>query len=342
MMPTYAMIMAGGSGTRLWPLSRQTYPKFLLKPESRKSLLEQTIRRLRGVVSPGCFRIVCGRAHVGPIRREVKGLLSRHFIVEPVARNTSPCIGLAALKISEEDPDAVLVVLPADHYIKDQKKFQGILKSAAVHARREGTIVTIGIIPTAPHTGYGYIQRGRRYNHDAVYRVKRFVEKPDLKTARRYVASGRYYWNGGIFVGLAAVFLSEIRKHMPELFAGLEKIREREGIDKVYPSLPNISIDYGVMEKTKRLDLIPGDFDWCDVGDLVEFSKLSRKSRGLVEIDGKNSLTLGDGRLVATLGLDNLLIAQSPDALLITTRDRAQDVRKVTAVLRERGLAKFL
>lgn len=335
-MSVYAVIMAGGSGTRLWPLSRFRHPKFLICPEGKKSFLELTIRRLQGLIPRSRVRIVCGEIHRRPIRKAIRSLKPQNFIVEPAARNTAPCIGLAAVKILKEDPEAVLVVLPADHDVGNVSRFRKTLRQAVDFARKEEAIVAVGIVPTEPHTGYGYIEASRRRGESRIRpdKVRRFFEKPDLPTARRYLRSGRFYWNGGIFVGRAALFLKEIRRFMPELYRGLMKIER-------YPRLRSESIDVGVMEKSDRLWVVPGRFGWTDVGDLTELAKFAEDGHAL-SIDSRNVVVLNGKRLVVTLGVRDLIIAETEDALLVASRKRAQEVKKVPQLLLERGWRRYV
>ncbi len=335
-MSLYGLILAGGSGTRLWPLSREKSPKFLLAPENRESFLELTIRRFQPLISLKKIRIVCGEMHVQPIRQQLRFLKKENFITEPSARNTAPAIGLAVIRILQEDPDAILVVLPADHLISDTKKFRKCLQAAIHQAKKKEVLVTVGVVPTKPHTGYGYIERGQKKIGGDIFEVNRFVEKPNLKTAKRYLKSRRYFWNAGIFVGRASLFLREFRRHMPNLYRGLVKISRTKKIHSIYKNLESQSIDYGVMEKSRCLAIVPGCFEWRDVGDLVELSKLSNSKNG-IHLHSRNVTVLGQERFVVTLGVKDLIVVESGDALLIVNKESVQDVKKIVSVLKTLG-----
>lgn len=335
-MSLYGVILAGGSGTRLWPLSREKYPKFLLEPKDHKSFLELTIRRLQPEIPLKKIRIVCGEIHVQPIHQNISFLKKENFITEPSARNTAPAIGLAIVRILQEDPDAVLVVLPADHLISDTKKFKKCLEAAVHQAKKKEVLVTVGVVPTTPHTGYGYIERGKNKLSKNIFEVERFVEKPDLKTAKKYLKSRCYFWNAGIFVGRASVFLRELRRHMPDLYRGLIKISNTKNINSIYKKLQSQSIDYGVMEKSDCLAVIPGCFKWSDIGDLAELSKLSNVKNG-IHLHSQNVTVLGKERFIVTLGVKDLIVVESGDALLIVHKKSVQDVKKIVSALKALG-----
>lgn len=343
-MSLYAVIMAGGSGTRLWPLSRADRPKFLLRIGGRKSFIEETVGRLAPLVPRSRLRIVCGRAHWRPIRREIPRLTRGNFIVEPAGRNTAPCIGLAASLLLKQDREAILVVVPADHLVEKEAVFRKTIAKAVSFASRRNVLVTIGVHPGSPHTGYGYIERGEEGKGGA-FKVKRFLEKPNRPAALRFLRSRRFYWNAGIFVGHASLFLREIRRFMPELYRGLVRIGEGQGREKIYRRLENRSIDYGVMEKSDRVWVVPGDFGWRDVGDLEEFSGVAGRSARAgrqVSIDSRNVTVFGDKAVVALLGVKDLLVVDTGDVLMIAEKKKAQELRKVVARLRELGLRRFL
>jgi len=354
----YAVILAGGSGTRFWPLSRELYPKQFLKINGPKTLLEQTIHRLGDLIPLDKTYVVANEKYV----QDIKGLfpasgrtMGPHILMEPMGRNTAPAIGLAALQLEQKDPDAVMAVFPADHLIKKTKTFAQVMKAASAMAE-QGSLVTLGIKPTGPETGYGYIRAGSRLTFPnsrktKVYLVDAFVEKPDRITAKRYLRSGRYFWNSGIFVWKAAVILKEIEQLLPELHKQLMEIKESLGTDReemtlaqAYSQLDAVSIDYGVMEKARRVVMIEADIAWTDLGSwtaIGEVAKTDRKGNVLVgnvlDLDSRNSVVYGDKRLVATIGLDHMIVVDSPDATLVCTKDRAQDVKKVVEQLKKRG-----
>ena len=356
-MKIYPVIMAGGSGTRFWPLSRKDRPKQFLPLAGDEPLLAATVTRLPPLAKARETFIVCGPAHAAAARRMLPKLPEQNFIVEPCARNTAPCVGLAALHVARKDPRGVIVMLPADHHISRPAAFREALASAADLAQR-GSIATIGIKPSRPETGYGYLKigprlaaRGRK-GKGAAHKVERFVEKPDVVTAARYLADGGYLWNSGIFVFRADVILDEIRRAMPVLGEQLDAIDAAFGtpgykktLARVFPECPSISIDYGVMEKSKRIAVVPADFGWSDVGsfaalpDVKPTDRLGNVAEGdAVVVDAHNTVVLAKGgRPVAVVGIDDVVVVDAGDAVLVCRRDRAQDVRQAVEELSRRG-----
>ena len=351
----FAAIMAGGSGTRFWPASTVERPKQFLKLFGDRTMLEHTIDRLEGLSDDSGIAIVCGERHGSVCRGLVAG---REIVVmtEPVGRNTAACIGLAALHFQRLDPDEPIAVLPADHYVGDVEGLRRILSAAATLARAGG-IVTIGVVPTSPETGFGYVEageEGREVDGVAWRTVRRFVEKPARDVALTYLASGVHYWNAGIFVFTARTILAAIRVCMPELWGGLERIdvdlgsdRERDAIAEVYAGLDSVSIDYGVMERTTAtVSVIPASIGWSDLGSWPALAELRAGERdeqgnivptGSVAIDAESCfVSAGCERPVALLGVKDLIVVDAPEGLLVASRDRAQDVRLVTERLATR------
>jgi len=282
----HAVIMAGGSGTRFWPMSREMWPKQMLRIVGDESMIVQTMRRVKGLVAGKNIHIVTTSAQAPDIKTHVGAHSgSHHFIItEPCGRNTAPAIGLAAIHLSRIDPEAVILVLPADHFIRDENSFRAAVRRG-VRGASEGALVTIGIEPTRPDTGYGYIRRGSSVGK-GLFSVEQFVEKPDRKRAERYLASGGYFWNSGIFIWRADAVLREIKAHMPALYRGLIKIGKALGttgeervVREVYDSFESVSIDYGVMERSKQVLMLPGDFDWSDVGSWSALDDLLKRDR---------------------------------------------------------------
>jgi mannose-1-phosphate guanylyltransferase len=356
-MNLYPVVMAGGSGTRFWPLSRQKRPKQFLPLAGGTPLLVATVERLQPLGKLDRTYVVCGPAHAGPVRRMLPALPAGNVVVEPCARNTAPCVGLAALHVARRDPAGIMAMLPADHHISGPAAFRAAI-AAAARVARGGAIVTIGIRPDRPETGYGYLKVGAPLDHGrataklAARAVERFVEKPDRPTAERYLSEGDYLWNSGIFVFRADVILEEIRKAMPELAAALTRIgaalgtpRSARVLKEVFPGCPSISIDYGVMEKSDRIAVVPAEFGWNDVGSFAALSDVRRRDRAgnVVEgealvIDAKENVVLASGgRPVAVIGLDGMIVVDAGDAVLVCPRDRAQDVRKAVDELKRRG-----
>jgi mannose-1-phosphate guanylyltransferase len=353
----YPVIMAGGSGTRFWPLSRKNRPKQFLALAGDEPLLAATVNRLPPLARAKETFIVCGPAHAAAARKMLPKLPEQNFIVEPCARNTAPCVGLAALHVARKDPRGVIVMLPADHHIAKPAAFRDAIASSADLAER-GSIATIGIKPSRPETGYGYLKIGPRLaakgrkGKGAAHKVERFVEKPDMVTAARYLADGGYLWNSGIFAFRADVILEEIRRAMPVLGEQLDAIDAafgkpayRKTLQRVFPECPSISIDYGVMEKSTRIAVVPADFGWSDVGsfaalpDVKPTDQAGNVAEGdAVIVDAHNAVVLAKGgRPVAVVGIDDVVVVDAGDAILVCRRDRAQDVRQAVEALSRSG-----
>jgi mannose-1-phosphate guanylyltransferase len=357
-MKIYPVVMAGGSGTRFWPLSRQGKPKQFLPLAGDAALVVDTVARLPPLAKLERTYVVCGPTHAPVVRQLLPKLPKENVVVEPTARNTAPCVGLAALHVARKDPKGVIAMLPADHHVSRPAAFRDAL-AAAAEVAEGGAIATIGVKPTRPETGYGYLKVGPRLATKTAAqpgleprKVARFVEKPDARTAARYLAEGGYLWNAGIFAFRADVILEEIRAAMPDLGALLEKVaaalgtpREKAVLQKLYPQAPSISIDYGVMEKSTRIAVVPGDFGWSDVGSFAALPEVRAADAhgNVVEgeallFDARDSVVLGhERRPVAVIGLEGVVVVDAGDAILVCRRDRAQDVRKVVDELRKRG-----
>ena len=347
----YAAILAGGVGSRFWPLSREATPKQLLKVAGDESLLKSTIRRLNPLVPLERILIVTNARQAELIRLHLSygktAALSPGYVIEPLGRNTAPAIGLAAIEICRRDPDGIMAVLPSDHMIKDGRGFLRAVKAGA-EAARDGRLVTFGIVPTSPETGYGYIKAGKKtLNRIDGYEVKpvdRFIEKPDVKRARKYLADGGYFWNSGIFLWKASRILDEIKTHLPDIYRGLTGMNGPSGVKEAYEGFQDISIDHGILEKAKDVVTIPVDFQWSDMGTWGSFSEIidvdrdgnSIKGR-VVDIGSKNSIIIGCDRVVATIGLDNFIIVDTPDATLVCPKERAQEVKDVVKALKQKG-----
>lgn len=359
----YAVILAGGSGTRFWPLSRHLYPKQLLRIMGGETLIQQTMRRVVGCVSADQVLISTNSLQAESIRfqlAEWKDALQNSFLLEPEGRNTAPAIALAACRVMEADPDGIMLVLPADHVIKEDSRFQASV-SLATQLADDGHLVTFGVKPIRPETGYGYIQPNRRIRLGSRrsligHPVARFVEKPDAPTAQRYLRSGNYYWNSGMFVWRASVILHELARHQPALMRSVKALASKakpnsvsEEFARAYKQLPSISIDHGVMERSSRAAVIPVAFTWSDVGNwssLEEVAPLDRAgnvvSGKVVDFDSRNSVLYADQRVVATIGLSDMIVVDTADATLVCPKSRAQDVKQVVELLKKQGAPEHL
>jgi mannose-1-phosphate guanylyltransferase len=355
-MKLYPVVMAGGSGTRFWPLSRARRPKQFLPLASGKPLLVETVARVKGLATLAQTYVVCGPTHAALVRRMVRGLPPKNVLVEPVARNTAPAIALASYVIGARDKDAVLAVLPSDHHVRDPRGFRAVLERAAKLAR-SGDLVTVGIRPTRPETGYGYIRLGTPLGAGGAFRVQAFVEKPDPVTAAEYVNSKEYLWNGGIFVFTAQAMKEAFARHLPAVAEAMQKLVPLIGtrsfkaaLGRAFPRLPSVSVDYGVMEKARNIAVIPGDFGWSDVGSFAaipEVRPLDADGNVVVGeatlvLDSAGCVVLGEGRTLAVLGMRDTVVVDAGDAVLVIPRDRSQDVRQLVEALRLRRLTRTL
>jgi len=347
----YSILLAGGAGTRLWPVSRELYPKQLVKFIGDDSLIQSTIKRMAPVLNLENVRIVCGKDHVYEIARHMEEIgvsAEEKILAEPCGRNTAPAIVLGMLHILKKERDAVLCVFPADHVIRDESLFHERLASA-IKLAEMGYIVTFGIKPHYPETGYGYIE-GAEEITDGALCVKRFVEKPDLETARRYIESGNFFWNSGMFTFKASVMAGELSVHHPEL---LEKMKQipMEGTSipaKDYQQLPGISIDYAVMEKTDKAAVMPSDFGWSDIGSWKSLYDFIPKDENGNVIDGdvisektENCFIMGYERLIATNSIKNMVVVETPDSVFVSDMETSRDVKSIVEKLKEKGRREY-
>jgi mannose-1-phosphate guanylyltransferase len=355
----YCVVMAGGSGTRFWPKSRQTKAKQFLRILGTQSLIESTLSRFKKIVDSDKIYIVAKACQEALLREHAPWIPEKHLIFEPLGKNTAACIGLAAVHISRRDPDAVIVVSPADHLVKKEDRFCKVIQAAEKLAEERDAIVTIGIPPTRPSTGYGYIQINgdhRTLYHVDTYRIKTFAEKPNIETAERFLASGDFFWNSGIFVFKCSVILKAFEEHLPDLYESLMEIRDALSGDlpepviaRIYQQLKNISIDYGVMEKARNVFMVKGNFVWDDLGSWDQVYKLSSQDKNgnsvagnAVLLDTRNSYVASDRGVVAVLGLEDIVVVREGDAVLVSKRNRSEDVRHVAERLRQERLNDYL
>ncbi|MCC6550786.1 MAG: mannose-1-phosphate guanylyltransferase [Ignavibacteriaceae bacterium] len=351
-MKIYAVIMAGGVGSRFWPRSRERKPKQLINIFGENSLIQNTVNRLNGLVPHENVFIITNKFHKEEILNQLENINPDNVIAEPVGRNTAPCILLASKVIYQLDKDSVCLVLPADHLIKEEENFRETLKKAADYAYSSENVLTIGISPTRPETGYGYIQIESKEISPRIHPVKTFAEKPNYATAVRFLESGDFYWNSGMFIWKTEVILQELKKHLPELYKDFSDLvlpasdpGFESSVEKIYGSIRGISIDYGVMEKSEKVSLIKSNFIWSDVGSWEEVYQLSEKNgtgnvfEGTVYADSTlDSFVYSPDKFTAIIGAENLLVINTKDSLLVCRRDKAQDVKKVVEFLKEHKL----
>ncbi len=343
-MALHAVILAGGSGTRFWPLSTGKRPKHLLALLGKRTLLEETAARLKGLVPPARTVVVTAKDQAAAVRRLLPTLPPGAILSEPMARNTAAAVALAAARIREKDPAAVLVVVSADHWIPDAAAFCRTMAAAASRARTAETLVLVGVRPDRPATGYGYLRTGRiagRARGFAVRAVDRFTEKPGAATARRWLRAGGHLWNAGIFAWRADAYLEEVRRLLPALHRALVASRAFAGspaaLARAYARAPSISLDYGVLERSPSVEVVEAAFAWDDLGSFAGLLRRSGPTRGnlFLEVDGHGNLALAPaGRLTAVLGLSNVAVITTPRATLVLPLDRAEDVRLVVQALR--------
>lgn len=347
----YPILLAGGTGTRLWPVSRELYPKQLVSFIGKDSLVQSTVKRLSPALDTEKVRVVCGAEHLHEIARHIKEIgvsPEGKIFCEPCGRNTAPAILLAVLNILKHEADAILFVFPADHVIRDVEEFQKKLKSAVILADM-GHIVTFGIKPAYPETGYGYIEGDKKLSQGSLT-VKRFVEKPDIKTAEQYVAAGNFFWNSGMFAFRASVIRQEFKAFQPDMLRQMESLlSESDSISKAdYKALEDISIDYAIMEKTGKGAILPSDFGWSDIGSWKSLYDFLPKDKNSNVIDGDviakdttHCFIMGRDRLIATNHLENLVIVETPDSVFVSDIDNSRDVKAIVTELKERGRKEY-
>lgn len=355
----YALIMAGGIGTRLWPLSRQKSPKQALPLVGDRSMFGLAVARLQPLFTPEEVWVVVGQEQVDLLKAEQTGVPDRNYVIEPLGRGTAPAIALSAITLRKRDPQAIMAVLTADHFIGDDAGFRAALVAAGETAARD-YLVTLGITPSSPSTGYGYVERGpllMKAAGFAAYRVAAFREKPDLVTAKQFVVSGKHSWNSGMFVWKVERFLTELARTMPEFHQQLRSIEaalDTPDYDRVlravWPQVISQTVDYGVMEQARDVAVIPAEFGWNDVGSWATLLEILEgddhanvvRHADHVSIDTANTLIFGRDRLVATIGLRDLIIIDTGDAVLVCPKDRAQDVKQIVDELKRQGKQQYL
>lgn len=350
----YAVIMAGGSGTRFWPRSTQKKPKQFLNLFGGHTMIQETVNRLEGFISPENVLVVTNDNYVEIVADQLPATKKQDIIGEPVAKNTAPCVAAAAAQLYRKDPESVMVVLPADHRISNSKEFISVLSAAVETAKTENSLVTIGIKPNRPETGYGYIRfdentelekRGR-----SVYKVRNFTEKPELAAAQSFLKSGDYLWNSGMFIWKTSSVLEAFKTYLPEVYSETKKLMDseitQEAIDQFYHSCPSVSIDYGIMEKAETVHVVPGDFGWNDVGSWVAVHELTDKDRDgnavavkdtpvSIQNSSNNLIHSSSGKIIALVGVDNLAVVETDEAILVVNLEQAQGVKNVVEELKK-------
>ncbi len=359
MSHNFCLIMAGGSGTRFWPRSRIKKPKQYLSLFGNRSLIQESVQRFSNFISEENIYIVSAKGQKEVLEQQTANLPKKNLIYEPVGKNTLPAIGLAALFISEKDQEGIMIVSPSDHLIQNDELFKQTIESAVKIADEKNGIVTIGITPKFPATGYGYVQTADEIKIGQPiksFAVKQFVEKPMFEVAKKYLQSGGFFWNSGIFVFKVSVFMEAVQKYAPALFADLMRIKASIGTDnydealnKIYNEVTSISIDYGILEKSDNVFLVQGDFTWNDLGSWEEVYKYEEKDENqnaqvgeVVFLDTKRSYVYAPNSLVAVVGLDDVIVVQEGDTILVCKRDRAEQIKEVVGEINRRKLDQYL
>lgn len=362
----YVVIMAGGGGTRFWPWSREKRPKQVLPIISQRPMIRETVERVRPFVSPEKILIVTSRSQAEDLHRQIPQIPPGNILIEPMGKNTAPCLCLAALYIKQRSPQAVMVVLPADHYIADRRGFLRTLGEAAGFAARQNFLVTLGVQPTEPETGYGYIQKGEILNAAdgiQVFQAKAFREKPSRPKALSYLRRGDYLWNSGMFIWKVEVFLEAIKKYLPDLYRGMMVLRDSLGtsrerllLEKIYKRIQPVSVDYGIMEKADNVALMEAKFPWNDVGSWEALAKIWPKDKAgnalksgdraaqgkVLAIDSSGCLIRSEEKLIAVIGLKDVVVVEAGNAFLVCPRQRSQEVRRVLQELNDKGWKEYL
>lgn len=358
----YALIMAGGGGTRLWPLSRKSHPKQMLPLiDDQQSMFQLTVRRLQPLLPPERIYVVTGPEMAPKLQADVPEIPLENYVIEPFGRNSGPAAALGTVVITERDPDAVIAALSADHHIANTERFREVLAAAAELAASQTMIVTLGVSPSRPAIEFGYIKRGQplgRVGGFDCYRADGFSEKPGIETALRFVSSGLYSWNSGMFIWTGRHIMEEFARQRPDIYNLIEQARQYLGskdftarLTPLWEQMPNISLDYAIMEKASAIAVIPVDIGWSDVGSwelLYEILAADRngnvtrgQGKGHIQIDTANTLIISN-RLVVTIGVEDLVVVDTDDVVLVCHRNRAQDVREVVQQLRDKGADAYL
>ncbi|NGP87172.1 mannose-1-phosphate guanylyltransferase [Fodinibius halophilus] len=359
----HAVVMAGGSGTRFWPRSTEQHPKQFLNIFGDRTMLQSTVERIEALVPAERVWVITNDKYVDLVQKQLPDLPTENIVGEPVGRNTAPCVAAAATLIEDRDPEATMVVLPADHLISDTDTFLSILKSAESKAADSNALVTIGIKPDRPETGYGYVEYDEEHSEShgdhEVKKVAQFREKPDRETAEQFIKAGNFLWNSGMFVWQASTILEEFSEHLPEINQEIEKLRsslttgsQKDAVDKFYHACPSISIDYGIMERSKSVFVVPGSFGWNDVGSWRAVYDLRSKDENgnVIETDhatfahSKNNLIHSNSdKMIALIGVENIAVVETDTAIMVCNLDDSQGIKDVVNYMRKNDhLKKFV
>jgi mannose-1-phosphate guanylyltransferase len=340
----HVVIMCGGSGSRFWPISRKMYPKQFLNTVEEKTMIQLTMDRISKFIPLENIYMVTNKIYVNTIREQVPQILQENIIIEPMIKETAACIGYSAVKLLKKDPEAVMIVLPSDHYIQDEDRFIETLKQGLDIAGSDNCLVTMGIKPTRPETAYGYIETGKRVDEVGeipTYKIKRFTEKPNREKAQEFIDKGTYLWNSGMFIWKAAVLLKQYKRFLPEMYQCLKRMSDHIGsseeariIEEEYDKIDGISIDYGILEKTWDVYVMESSFSWDDIGNWTALERYMTKDengnsvKGIHKVlDSHNCMLYGGKRLIAALGVEDLIIVETDDVVLVCKKDRDQDIK---------------
>lgn len=362
-MKSYAIIMAGGVGARFWPYGTSRLPKqFLPIADSNDTMLQLTVKRLKDIVPTDRIFVITNKQYINLVKKQLPKIPKENIIGEPVGRNTAPCIGLASTILKQFDEQAKMFVLPADHIIENVDEFTRVVNSGLKFIEKQDAIVTLGIVPTHPETGYGYIQfiedayYGEDDNETAIFKVKTFAEKPSLDVAKVFLESGDFLWNSGMFIFRADVILAQMQKFLPDLYHSLEKIEKsihtakyQKVLEQVFGEIKGISVDYGIMEKAKNVYVIKADFTWSDLGSWDEVFRLRTKDKNNNAIigdtfvkDSHNNLIMSSKGFVGVIGADDLIIINTKDGLLVCKKGRSQEVKEIVDYLKRKGMSDYI
>ncbi len=356
-MKVTALIMAGGKGERFWPRSRVNLPKqFLSLTDDGKTMIQLTVERISPIVDIEDVYIATNKNYKELVMEQLPGIPEQNILCEPIGRNTAPCIGLGAVHVASKYDDAVMIVLPSDHLIKNNEIFIDTFKEACDVATKGANLVTVGITPNYPETGYGYVKYDEAKKDGNARVVEKFVEKPDLETAKSYLADGSYLWNSGMFTWKISTILDCFKKYMPSTYEGLLKIKASIGtadedavLQAEFPNLESQSVDYGIMEKAENIYILPGNFGWDDVGSWLAVGRIKKNddnnnviNGNVVAVNTKDCVIEGGDKLIATVGLRDIIVVDTEDAILISTKENAGEIKQVLGKLRDGGMEKYL